>query len=94
MWLDVNTLLALAHLISQQKVASSLSILVGGARSLDGLNSVVANGGAGLLYDLIDVVQQTSVSGVACSSIFSFTDNKPVKAKAFMEDNGVKIRPL
>ena len=55
---------------------------------------VVANGGAGLLYDLIDVVQQTSVSGVACSSIFSFTDNKPVKAKAFMEDNGIKIRPL
>ena len=55
---------------------------------------VVANGGAGLLYDLIDVVQQTSVSGVACSSIFAFTDNKPVKAKAFMEDNGIKIRPL
>lgn len=55
---------------------------------------VIANGGAGLLFDLIDVVAKTSASAVACSSIFSFTDNKPVKAKAFMDDNGVAIRPL
>lgn len=55
---------------------------------------VIANGGAGLLSDLIDVVEKTTASAVACSSIFSFTDNKPVKAKAFMEDNGIKIRPL
>ena len=55
---------------------------------------VIANGGAGLLSDIVEVVEMTSVSAVACSSIFAFTDNKPIKAKAFMEDHNVKIRPL
>ena len=55
---------------------------------------VIANSGAGLLYDLIEVCEHTSASAIACSSIFAFTDNKPVKAKAFLDDNGVKTRPL
>lgn len=55
---------------------------------------VIGSGGCGLLYDLIEVVNKTQVSAVACSSLFAFTDNKPVKAKAFMDDNGIKIRPL
>ena len=57
---------------------------------------VIANGGAGLLSDIVEVVETTSCLSavVACSSIFAFTDNKPIKAKAFMEDHNVKIRPL
>ena len=55
---------------------------------------VIVNSGAGLLVDLVEVVQMTNASAVACSSLFAFTDNKPVKAKAFMENHKVKIRPL
>lgn len=55
---------------------------------------VIGNGGCGLLYDLLEVVKKTQISAVACSSLFAFTDNKPVKAKVFLEDNGVKTRPL
>ena len=55
---------------------------------------VIANGGAGLLYDLIEVVRETNASAIACSSIFAFTDNKPIKAKAFMQDHGLNVRPI
>lgn len=55
---------------------------------------VIASGGAGLLYDLLEVVREGHASAVACSSIFSFTDNKPIKAKAFMQDHGLQVRPI
>jgi len=54
---------------------------------------VVANGGAGLLLDLVDVVRNGGASAVACASIFNFTDNKPIKARAFMQQHGIHVRP-
>ncbi len=55
---------------------------------------VIANGGAGLLYDLLEVINNTKASAIACSSIFAFTDNKPSKAKAFLQDHGIRVRPI
>lgn len=55
---------------------------------------VIANGGAGLLVDLLDAVKIGNASAVACSSIFAFTDNKPIKVKAFMYDHGLDVRPI
>lgn len=55
---------------------------------------VIANGGAGLLVDLIDAATKTRASAVACSSLFHFSDNKPIKAKAFLQDHGVNVRPI
>jgi cyclase len=55
---------------------------------------VIANGGAGLLVDLIDGATKTHASAIACSSLFHFSDNKPIKAKAFLQDNGVSVRPI
>lgn len=55
---------------------------------------VIANGGAGLLHDLIEVIRETNCSAAACASIFAFTDNKPIKVKTFMQDHGIKIRPI
>lgn len=55
---------------------------------------VIANGGAGLLLDLIDAATKTHASAVACSSLFHFSDNKPIKAKAFMQDHGLSVRPI
>ena len=55
---------------------------------------VIASGGAGLLSDLIDVVETAGASAAACSSLFHFSDNKPIKAKAFMQDHHLNVRPI
>ena len=55
---------------------------------------VIANGGAGILYDLVEAVQTGGASAAACASIFHFTDNKPIKARAFMRQHGVHVRPV
>jgi hypothetical protein len=55
---------------------------------------VIPNGGAGLLVDLLDLIKETDVSAVACSSLFLFTDNKPIKVKSFLQTAGVRVRPI
>ena len=55
---------------------------------------VIACGGVGTLQDLVDGVNIAKASAVACSSIFNFTDNKPIKAKTFVRDAGVPVRPI
>lgn len=55
---------------------------------------VIALGGVGTLQDLADGVLKAGASALACSSIFNFTDNKPIKAKAFVREAGVEVRPI
>lgn len=55
---------------------------------------VIAAGGCGLLQDLVDAIAQGRASSVACSSLFAFSDNKPIKAKAFMQTAGINVRPI
>lgn len=44
---------------------------------------IIALGGVGILQDLIDGLL-AGATAVACSTLFHFTDNKPVKANAFV----------
>jgi len=55
---------------------------------------VIAAGGCGLLQDLVDAIALGRASSVACSSLFAFSDNKPIKAKAFMQTAGINVRPI
>jgi len=55
---------------------------------------VIANGGAGLLLDVSDLIEKTGVQAVACSSLFLFTDNKPIKVKSYLQTSGIQIRPI
>jgi len=55
---------------------------------------VIASGGCGLLIDLVDAVKDGGCSAVACSSLFAFTDNKPIKARSFMQTYGINVRPI
>jgi cyclase len=55
---------------------------------------VIINGGAGLLSDLVEGIKKTGASAAAASSLFAFTDNKPVKARAFMLQHHVHVRPI
>ena len=53
---------------------------------------VIASGGAGNYRDMIEMVQQTGASAVACASIFHFTEQTPAGAKAAMQAAGIPVR--
>jgi imidazole glycerol-phosphate synthase subunit HisF len=53
---------------------------------------VIASGGAGTLQHLVDAVRAGGASAVAVGSLFHFTDQSPIKAKAFMRVAGVDVR--
>jgi len=55
---------------------------------------IIALGGAGVLQDIVDIYYEASPSAIAMSSIFHFTDNKPVKANAYAIENGINARSI
>ena len=54
---------------------------------------VIAAGGAGSLQHLADAFQTANVSAVSVGSIFHFTDQSVIKARAFLQTAGVNVRP-
>ncbi|HXG87653.1 MAG TPA: imidazole glycerol phosphate synthase cyclase subunit [Vicinamibacterales bacterium] len=53
---------------------------------------VIASGGAGTLQHLCDVIADAHASAVAVGSLFHFTDQSPIKARAFMHVRGIDVR--
>jgi cyclase len=53
---------------------------------------VIAHGGAGTLAHLKEGITLGGASGVAAASIFHFTDQSPIKARAYLKDNQVNVR--
>jgi imidazole glycerol-phosphate synthase subunit HisF len=53
---------------------------------------VILSGGAGKLKDLVDGMQVAGASALATASLFHFTDQSPIKAKAFMRRQGIAVR--
>jgi cyclase len=53
---------------------------------------VIASGGAGTLQHLCDAVLDAQASAVAVGSLFHFTDQSPIKARAFMRVQGIDVR--
>lgn len=53
---------------------------------------VIASGGAGSLQHLVDATEQGHASAVAVGSLFHFTDQSPIKARAFLRVAGVDVR--
>lgn len=53
---------------------------------------VVAVGGVGTLHDVVDGFLKGGAHALGCSSIFHFTDNKPVKVNAFAAVSGMRVR--
>ncbi len=58
---------------------------------------VIASGGAGSLPDfkkaLDDGLEGGHASAVAAASIFHFTDQSPIKARKYLVDQGMNVRP-
>lgn len=53
---------------------------------------VIASGGAGTLQHLCDAIQEGGASAVAVGSLFHFTDQSPIKARAHMRGRGIDVR--
>jgi len=54
---------------------------------------VIAAGGAGTLQHLADAFEKAEVSAVSAGSIFHFTDQSVIKARAFLKTAGINVRP-
>ena len=55
---------------------------------------VIACGGAGNFMHLVDAYKKTEVSALAMASIFHFGDNNPIRARAYLMNNGVDIKKV
>ena len=55
---------------------------------------VIASGGVGTQYDILDIFRNTNASAVACASIFCFGDHSPIRIRTFLENSGVNVRRI
>lgn len=53
---------------------------------------VISSGGAGTLQHLVDAISDGHAAAVAVGSLFHFTDQSPIKARAFMRVAGIDVR--
>jgi len=53
---------------------------------------VVGCGGSGHYNHLRDAFLETGVSGLACGSLFNFSDSNPIRAKAFLSNYGLAFK--
>ena len=53
---------------------------------------VIASGGAGKPQDFVDAIRKAGAAAVAAASLFHFTDQSPIKAKAYMRRAGLPVR--
>ena len=53
---------------------------------------VIGCGGSGQYNHLKEAFIETDVSGLACGSIFNFSDSNPLRAKAFLSNYGLQFK--
>lgn len=53
---------------------------------------LVACGGAGDMYDFVDLAKESNVSGIAAGNMFHFTERSYPRAKQLMKNNGIDVR--
>mgnify|MGYP001444096703 CR=1 FL=1 len=60
---------------------------------MDSVNiPIIASGGAGNYQHMIDAVSKFGANAVAAASMFHFTEQTPLGAKAAMENSGIPVR--
>ena len=55
---------------------------------------IIINGGAGNFYHFEDLLSIPNINAAACSSIFHFGDNNPIRARSYLKNNNIKMRNL
>ena len=55
---------------------------------------VVVCGGAGNFMHMASLLKDTSASAAACSSVFHFGDNNPIRARSYLRNLDIPMRVL
>ena len=55
---------------------------------------LIGYGGAGNFQHILDVFNNTKVSAIACSSLFHFGDNNPIRLRSYLRNNNIPMRVL
>ena len=55
---------------------------------------IISCGGAGNFNHIKDLFLNIDVSAAACGSLFNFGDNNPIRAKAYLQNYGIKFRSV
>ena len=55
---------------------------------------LIGYGGAGNFKHIADAFNKTKVSALACSSIFHFGDNNPIRLRSYLRNNDIPMRVL
>lgn len=55
---------------------------------------VIVNGGAGNFMHLAEAFTKTDISATACSSLFHFGDNNPIRARSYLRNLNIPMRVL
>ena len=55
---------------------------------------IIASGGVGSQYDILEIFNNTSASAVACASIFCFGDHSPIRIRTFLQNSGINVRRI
>ena len=55
---------------------------------------VIGSGGAGNFEHIYELFSKTKCSGAACSSIFHFGDNNPIRAASYLRNKGVEMKKI
>tara|TARA_B100000902_G_C27312471_1_gene919221 strand:+ start:2927 stop:3688 length:762 start_codon:yes stop_codon:yes gene_type:complete len=55
---------------------------------------LIGYGGAGNFEHIFDAFSKTQVSALACSSIFHFGDNNPIRLRSYLRNNSIPMRTL
>ena len=55
---------------------------------------IISCGGAGNFNHIKDLFLDTDISAAACGSLFNFGDNNPVRAKAYLQNYGIRFRSV
>jgi len=55
---------------------------------------IISCGGAGHVRHLKEHFNQTNVSAIACSSLFHFADNNPIRIRSFLKNSMIPVRSL
>tara|TARA_B100001063_G_scaffold244815_1_gene278663 strand:- start:378 stop:1145 length:768 start_codon:yes stop_codon:yes gene_type:complete len=55
---------------------------------------IIACGGAGNFQHIEELFKNTKISAAACSSIFHFGDNNPIRARTHLKNRGILMRNL
>ena len=78
--------------VQNDGIRSGLNVDFLGPISSTSLIPVIGMGGVGNFAHLVEGFERGALDGIACGTLFTFGDNNPIRARAYLNNQGVKVR--